>query len=39
MKIYSSSSILLQTVLMSAEFDKAIDEMMENLVVNTSAAK
>ena len=39
MKIYFRSSMILQTVLMEMEFDKIIDEMMENIVVNTSSAK
>ena len=38
-KIYSRSSMVLQTVLIYMEFDKTIDELMKNAVVSTSAAK
>ena len=39
MKIYSRIIMIAQTVLMDKEFDKTIDELMENVVVNTSASK
>ena len=31
--------MLVQTVLMDIDFDKTMDEMMENTIVNTFAAK
>ena len=39
MKIYSKSGIIVQTVLMDTEFNKTIDNLMENIVVKTSAEK
>ena len=39
MKIYSISRILLQTVLMDMGFEKTIDDLVYNSVVNTFATK
>ena len=39
MKLYSRSSGLVKTVLIEMESDKTIDELIENVIVNTSAAK
>ena len=39
MKIYSRSAMIVQTVLMDMEFDNNIDNLMENVVVKTSATK
>ena len=39
MKIYSRISIELNTVIMDIEFYNTIDNFMDNVIVNTSAAK
>ena len=38
-KIYSRSFMIVQTVFIDMEFDKTIDKLMENVIVNTSTAK
>ena len=39
MKIYSRNVMIEQTVLTDMDFDKTIEEITENIILNTSAAK
>ena len=39
MQLYGRAGMVVQTVLMDMEFDKTVDELSDQTVVNTSAAR